>query len=143
MYSEIQKAKSFGETFATVSALTLANKNILQNRKIEDYFFNSQEVYFLHYNKIATRNFNASMTLDVPLGSRNMSLELQEYKMEYQITTSDNQKISQNKNIRHYHGIVKNDPKSIASITFGEDEIIGLIATDEGNFNIAFDRQSG
>ena len=56
LYNEIQQAKSSGETFASVSALTLVNRNITQNQKIEDNFFNSQEVYFLHYNKLATKN---------------------------------------------------------------------------------------
>ncbi|MDR0437794.1 MAG: zinc-dependent metalloprotease, partial [Bacteroidales bacterium] len=48
-----------------------------------------------------------------------------------------------NQNIKHYHGIVKDDPNSVVALTFGEDEVMGLVATSEGNFNLALDKQSG
>ena len=143
LYHGIRQAKNSGEKFEPVSALTLASKSVAQSKRVQDHFINPQEVYFLHYRKPAAKDLNASMTLNIPLGNRNLQLELQEYKMEYQVTTSDVQTLPPNKNIQHYQGIIKDDPHSIVAISFGEDEIIGLVATDEGNFNLALDKQSG
>jgi len=143
LYDEIQQAKSSGKKFEAVSAFTLASKSTTQSKRSQENFTNPQEVYFLHYNNSTAKNLNASMTLLIPFDKRNLQLELQEFKMEYQVTTSDGQKIQQNKNIRNYHGIVKDDPHSIVAMTFGEDEIIGMVSTDEGNFNLVLDRQSG
>ena len=143
LYQEIQRTKSSGEKFEPVSALTLANKSASQSQKIQEHFINPQEVHFLHYSTLVTKQLNASMTFHIPLGSKNLQLELKEFVMEYRVTTSSGETLPQNRNIRHYHGIVKGDPNSVVAITFGEDEIIGLVATDEGNFNLAFDKQSG
>lgn len=59
------------------------------------------------------------------------------------MVTSDGQSLSANKDIKHFRGIVKGDPNSLVAISFMEDEVIGLIATDEGNFNLALDKISG
>ena len=57
--------------------------------------------------------------------------------------TSSGEKFSANREIKHYRGVVKDEQNSLVAITFYENEIMGLIATNEGNFNIAKDRQSG
>jgi len=141
VYRGVQQAKSSGERFEIVSALTPVSKNAAQSRKVEEHFFNPSEVYYLHY---ARPNWlNASMTLNLPLGSRSLQLELHEFTMEYEIATSSGERVPKNPNLRHYHGVVKGDPFSIVAITFAENEIIGLVATDEGNFNLAYDKQMG
>lgn len=107
LYDGIQQAKSSGEKFESISVLTLANKSVLQSAKIQENFINPLEVHVLHYSKPAEKNLNTSMMLLLPLDGKNLQLELQEFTMEYQLTTSDYQKISPNRNNRHYHGIVK------------------------------------
>lgn len=39
-------------------------------------------------------------------------------------------------------GIVKGDPNSLVAISFLEEEIMGIIATDKGNWNLTFDKPS-
>ena len=56
LYHEIQLAKSSGEQFESVSALTYASKNALQSNKAKEYFFEPSEVYFLNYSKPEARN---------------------------------------------------------------------------------------
>lgn len=135
LYNGIQRAKNSGVKFEPVSVITLAGKSASQSKKIEDHFFNPQEVYLMHYSRTETKKLNASITLIIPLGSRDMQLELQEHIMDYRVTTSDGKKIPPNKNNRHYHGIVKDDPGSIVAITFGGNEISGLIDIGEGNLS--------
>ena len=143
LFNEVQHIKSTGKLFEMVSAFTLKDKNITQRKMSQDNFFNPNEVYFLQFNKSVLNNLGNSMTLHLPLDGRDFYLELFENFFDYKIITSDNQEISPNRNLRHYHGVVKDNPNSIVAITFAEDEIIGLVATDEGNFNLALDRQSG
>jgi hypothetical protein len=143
--SEIQQAKISGEMFEHVSVLSSVERaDVLQNNTgIQEQFINPQNVYFFQYNQSAIRDFNASMTLRIPLGHKNLQLELRKIEMDYVVTTSCGQTLSPNKNIHHYQGIVKDDSNSIVAITFAGNEIIGLVATDEGNFNLAFDEQLG
>jgi hypothetical protein len=143
LYNGIQQAKSFGEKFESFSAFTLVNKNTSQSERIQDNFINPQDVHILQYDKSATKNLATSMTLIIPAGDKNLQLELQEISMDYQIRTSCGQLLPANKNIKHYRGIVKDDPNSLVALTFGENEIMGLVATNEGNFNLVFDQQLG
>ena len=75
-----------------------------------------------------------------------MTLELIEVPAsfyDYEVMTSNGEKFPANKDIKHYRGIVKDIENSLVAITFYKDEMIGLVSTDEGNFNIVKDYQSG
>ena len=141
---KIQQARNSGETFEVATAFTpVRARSAMQTNRVQEQVFNPQEVYILHYNPSAVRNFGTSMTFQIPLGSRTKQLELREVIMDYVVETCCGQTLPPNRNIRHFQGVVKGDHNSLASMTFGEDEVIGIIATDEGNFNIAFDQQLG
>ena len=82
----------------------------------------------------------------MPLKTKSMTLELIEVSesfYNYEVMTSNGEKFPANRDIKHYRGIVKDTENSLVAITFCEDEIIGLICTDEGNFNIVKNYQSG
>ena len=104
----IQQARNAGEKFEITSALTsISSRSASQNNRIQDQFINPQEVYILHYDQSAARNFGSSMTLQLPLGSQTMQLELREVEMgDVVVTTSSGQTLPPNKNIRNYHGVV-------------------------------------
>ena len=63
LYQSIQQSKSSGEKFEPVAALAPASKSALQNRRVEEHFINPQEVYFLHYSRLAAKNLNASIKI--------------------------------------------------------------------------------
>ncbi|MPM06753.1 hypothetical protein SDC9_53056 [bioreactor metagenome] len=81
--------------------------------------------------------------LHIPLNDMCLQLELLENPINYLITTSDNQKNSLNKNIRHYHGIIKDDNRSMVAITFAESEVMGLVVTDKGHYDLVCDNEHG
>ena len=60
LYDGIQQARSSGEKFEPVAALAPAGKSALQNRRVEEHFNHPQEVYFLHYSRLAAKNLNTS-----------------------------------------------------------------------------------
>ena len=141
LYSEIQQAKAKNLFFenATLQRVN-PNAEILKN------FINPAEVYFFENFSLDLKNNPVkAMDLLLPLNNENMMLELIEVPEDfynYVVTTSEGETFAANKAIKHYRGIVKGDIHSTVVITFYEDEIMGLICTDEGNFNIVKETQS-
>ena len=142
LYYEVQQAKNRNTYFENTS-LPAANFDIetLKN------FIDPNEVFFFGNISLDLRNSNVqAMNLQLSLGNKNMVLELIEVPepfYDYIVTTSDGQSFPANRDIKHYRGIVQNENNSLVAITFYENEILGLVCTDEGNFNIAKDKLSG
>ena len=80
MYREIQKVKDSGEKYDTVSLLSIAVKDISQIKRIQELFFNSQEVQILHFDKSSTKYLKPHITLNIPLNGEDIQLELIENK---------------------------------------------------------------
>jgi len=141
LYLEIQQAKERNIYFENV----VLPKVSPDTESLEN-FINSAEVSFFGNISLDLRNNNAkAMNLLLPLQHENMILELVEVPedfYDYVVTTSAGETFAANKAIKHYRGIVKNGVNSLVAITFYEDEIMGLICTEEGNFNIVKDPQS-
>jgi len=142
LYRKIQQAKEENTYFENV-VLTRASADVetLQN------FINSDEVSFFENTSFNSRNDETkAINLSIPFKTKNIVLELvevPEYFYDYEIITSDWERFAANRDIKHFRGVVKDDEHSLAAITFYDDEIMGLIATSEGNFNIAKNKQSG
>lgn len=136
LYHEIQQVKSSGARFENV-VLKETNKC----EAVLAGFFNPNEVFFFENVSIDFKNKETkSINLLIPMGNKNMVLELTEvpeYFYDYVVTTSCGQNFSANKDIKHYRGVVRGESNSIVAITFYENEIMGLVCTNEGNFNIA------
>ena len=141
LYSEIQQAKERNIYFEN-AALPKASPDAetLKN------FINPEAVSFLGNLSLDLKNDKVkAMNLLLPLNNEDMILELIEAPedfYDYVVTTSDGAAFLANKDIKHYRGIIKDDPHTLVAITFYEDEIMGLICTEAGNFNIAKDQQS-
>ncbi|WP_439489413.1 M12 family metallo-peptidase [Algoriphagus sp.] len=75
-----------------------------------------------------------------------MELELIEVPdsfYNYNVLTSDGKELPANRNIKHYRGTVKGESNSLVAISFFEKEVIGVVSTSDGNFNISLDKESG
>jgi len=140
LYYDLQKAKQTNAVFQDVSASIEKSSN---ERNILQYFDNEEEVSFIHYNPSKTERLNSAIFLSIPLKNRDVILELLEVPSSYKVVTSNRESFPANIEIKHYHGIVRGQLNSLVALTFYKDEIIGLIATDEGNFNISKEKSSG
>jgi len=142
LYYEIQQAKKANVYFEN-AVLNEINADLVALES----FVKPDEVFFFGNISHDLRNNNIkAINLLMPLNNKNMILELievPEHFYDYEVTTSSGQSFTANRNIKHYRGIVRNETNSLVAITFYEDEIMGLICTDEGNFNIVKDNQSG
>jgi hypothetical protein len=108
---------------------------------------NPSEVVFIEYNQIlAVDQLGEAIILTIPLRKGQFELELRhvsESFYDYTVTTGDGQKRSANKEIRHYRGIIKDDPNSLVAISFWKNEVMGVISNKNGNFNLSFDNKKG
>jgi len=136
LYFEVQQAKRSNVHFEnSVLNETRVDAAALKN------FVKPDEVFFFS-NIVKSKAIN----LVVPLKNKSMVLELIEVPenfYDYEVLTSDGKKFAANKEIKHYRGVVKDDENSLVAITFYKNEIIGLIGTDDGNFNIVKDKKTG
>jgi len=142
LYFEVQQAKKSSTNFENnVLKKANADTSALKN------FINPDEVFFFDNNPVdVKRSESKNINLVMPLKTGNMVLELIEVPesfYNYEVMTSDGKKLPANRDIKHYRGVVKDVENSLAAVTFYKNEMIGLVSTDEGNFNIVKDNKSG
>jgi len=138
LFSDVQHAKNSNVYFESVVLPETEPETA-----ILEHFTNPDDVFF--FGNISF-DFNSSNVKAMNLRMLDITLELVEapkYFYNYVVTTSSGGRFSANRNIKHYRGIVQNDPNSLVAITIYEDEIMGLVCTAEGNFNIAKESRSG
>jgi len=142
LYYEVQQAKKSNISFENA----VLEKAAASASALKD-FVNPNEVFFFKNISIdVKRNKSKAVNLVMPLGTKSMVLELvdvSELLQNYEVKTSDGKTFPANKEIKHYRGIVKDVGNSLVALTFYENKIIGLISTDEGNFNVVTDKKSG
>ena len=143
LFQNLQKAKDSGEKFIPVSAFTEVSVDTKHKTKIQERFIKPSEVSILRYSKQTAKNLSKTITMAIPFNGKELQLEIQEISLDYTLRTSSGHVGKPNNTIKHYRGVVKDDPNSIVALTFGEDEVMGIIAIDEGNLNLALDKQLG
>ena len=142
LYDEIRQAKEANTRFENV----VFTRTSIDTEVLND-FINPDEVSFFEISSFHSKNNETkALNLSIPFKTTSIVLELVEvsaYFYDYEIITSDWERFSPNKDIKHFRGVVKGDEHSLAAITIYEDEVMGLIATSEGDFNIVKNKESG
>lgn len=140
----IHLAKERGVIFKAIDSVVSPVKS--QKQLFDDNFYNPETVSVFKYNGLDTKSFDEAINVAIPLNDSITHIELlsvQSSFYDYEVVTSEGNRIQSNKTAKHYRGAVKNIPNSIVAISFFQDEIMGLISTNEGNFNISFDKNVG
>lgn len=130
LYKSVQDMKTRKLDFQTIPS---AFSQAPEIRGMLDNFESLGEVHFIHYNETIYDDLSEAVYLTLPLKAEQLQLELLEVPASfynYEVVTSDGQRLSANKGIKHYRGIVKDDPNSLVAISFMEGEVMGLVATD-------------
>ena len=141
IYEMIQREKSEFTNFKTISSALFY---VEESKNLDDWFLYPEEISYLQYNPLVMKDLSEAIILTIPTNNNELLLELLEVDSSfynYEVVTDDGKRYHANEKIRHYRGVVKDDPKSIVAITFSEDEMIGMIATEEGNFNLVYDKK--
>jgi len=139
VYNTVQQSKNKGNSFKAISnVFTEANKS----QDITSSFKSADDVTLLDYNFTAIKKEKAkTVSLSIPHKSKGLVIDLIEVDEKffaYDISTSfGNQlKPKPNRNCKHYRGIVRGEKNSLVAISFFENNVMGIISTNEGNLNI-------
>ncbi|MFD1631211.1 M12 family metallo-peptidase [Pseudopedobacter beijingensis] len=149
LFTQVEDSKISGKKFKNIQNIFLkaeTNQTQKMSLKFQSNFKKTDEVYLLKYTQPPENSLDSAITLTVPYGNKEIQLDLQLVPSnfyDYKVTTSDGKETNADRSIKHYRGVVKNIPNSLVAFSLSKDEVLGLIATDEGNFNIALDKQTG
>ena len=140
---EVQQARNANLHFDSV-----VFNRVSADTRVLKHFIDTSEVFFFGNISLNVRsNSVKAMNLTIPLNNRNMVLELvevPEYFYDYEVLIMpDSITRPANRNIKHYRGVVRDEINSLAAITLYEGEVMGLVCTNDGNFNIVKDSLSG
>jgi len=121
IYKGIQDSKYGEMDYQVVSSIFSQS---FDDKEILSHFENTEDVHFLQYEYKAVVDLKGAIYFEIPLKTGQLQLELLEVPKSfynYEVVTSDGKRISSNKDIKHYRGIVKDDPNSLVAISFMED----------------------
>lgn len=136
IYQQIQNEKINGEKFSLVQGVFTKDK---LNSEVTREFKDVKEVSFFQFNANAIPHTERSFSFELPLNNKTIVLELvavDDDFYDYVVATDKGEVFSANRDIKHYRGVVKGDKNSLVAISFFGDEVGGIIANDEGNFNL-------
>ncbi|MDF2156996.1 M12 family metallo-peptidase [Algoriphagus sp. CAU 1675] len=122
--------------FQKVDNLFLISKS---RAEIESQFFNADEVLQMEYNSLKFNELGETILIDLPFETYQIEVLLEQVPSSfysYDLVTSDGKSTSTNVGFKHYRGVVKGDLRSIVAFSFSENEVVGMIANDKGNFNL-------
>lgn len=142
LYREIQNKKG-STAFRKIKPFQVSKE---YNIPLSNQFKEKDDLLFFKYNPLSMKNAGEAIDIEIPLNvNRKMEIEVVDVTdtYNYEIVTDQGHRYRPNKNIKHYRGVVKNNVNSIVALTCFENEIMGIIATEDGNFNIAYDKVTG
>ncbi len=129
--NDILKSKSEGLQFVKVDKLFSLDKTILRSGTLDKYVKQSTKLNLKSSQlKSLVAEKKDAMNLILPFEDQTVELELvrkELYTDDFFVTTSESRgAVPYNPGI-FYHGIVKNKPNSLVTISFFENEVIGII----------------
>ncbi len=135
LYQEVQQKKAKRLSF---SKKEVFSKGEINNEALEN-FYNSEDVYFFNYDPSILQIDEKNISIDIPMGNTFVTIELMEVAdsfYDYSIVTSSGEKTAASTDNKHYRGIVKGDDHSLVAISFFKNDVMGIISTKDGDYNI-------
>ena len=137
IYEEIQHKKAQGSIFELETDIF---RKASSNKTVEPYFHDPSKLSFLNYTKDLSVFKSASLSIELTLDKEIVTIDLFEVDesfYNYEIVTSAGERYMGSKEKqRHFRGSVRGKVNSIVSMSFFDDDVTGLISTDEGNYNL-------
>ncbi|MEO8513071.1 MAG: M12 family metallo-peptidase [Ignavibacteria bacterium] len=135
--SELVNSRKNGSNFETVSLFKASIKDnsvITSSAVSRASFFSLDRTALAQLNRRKSQN----ITLNIPGENGNVELELSQVNFlpdDFKIITSSGKTIDYNRGL-YYQGTIKGNPGSIAAISIFSNDIMGVVSTDEGNYNL-------
>jgi hypothetical protein len=133
--AQYARSASFEEVSPFTSDLAKKNQITELDPDVVDFDLLNLDGGTLHQ---VLKSAPGQLTLNVPFATKNVTFKLDLVKVDVfnsenaVILASTNQPVDVGHGV-HYRGVVKGDQTSVVAVSFFEGEVMGLIATDEGN----------
>ena len=135
----VQSKQARNASFEAVSPFSVAAQRRNQVTELDENVVD-YEVLNVDFQSLSRFANNApeAMTLTVPSSTRNRAIDLDLVKVDiftpdFEVTLASNNMPADVQLGAHYRGIVRGDQRSVVAISIYDNEVMGLIATDEGN----------
>ncbi|MDC7995099.1 M12 family metallo-peptidase [Altibacter sp. HG106] len=137
IYQKVQQQKSNGVSFQETSVFSETTTRY-QNG---DTFYDLSAVHLLQLDAPLESIPSEALSFQIPLGKQSSVtidlISVPERFFNYELVTSDGENLPPNQSgAKHFQGVVRGQPNSLVAISFFDNDVMGLIATSEGNFNL-------
>tara|TARA_B100001146_G_scaffold221995_1_gene233523 strand:- start:11169 stop:13808 length:2640 start_codon:yes stop_codon:yes gene_type:complete len=137
IYHTVQQEKANGVVFQETNVFSEATTRYQNN----DAFYDIDAVHLLQLDARLSELPSDALSFEIPLGQEpSVTIDLvavSERFFNYELVTSDGENLVPNQaGAKHFQGVVRGQPNSLVAISFFENDVMGLIATSEGNFNL-------
>lgn len=135
-YERVNSRKN-GANFESVNLFEQSNKDnsgIINSAVSQASFFKLDRTSLGQLNNRKSQN----ITLTIPTEAGNIELELCQVNFipaDFKILTSSGNTMPYKQGL-YYQGIIKGDNSSIAAISIFENEVMGIVSNDKGNYNL-------
>ncbi len=137
VYDNIQDAKNNNIQFQTIEVFDSER----QSYTTPNVFYELNEVHLLDYRLDLSDIRGNALSFSVPLGTDTAIIDIMEVSesfYDYQVVTDRGERsLPDRSQARHFRGVVRGMPNSLVAISLFDDNVMGMISTDDGNFNIA------
>lgn len=134
---ELVMSRKSSAVFESISIFKKSNRD-----NSETVNSSVSEASFFALDRTALRNLynrnSQNIILNIPYINGNVELELSRVNFipdDFKIVTSDGRTEQYSRGL-YFQGIIKNDKNSMAAISIFENEVIGIVSTNEGNYNL-------
>lgn len=134
---ELVKNRQTSASFETINLFKKSSKdnsNTINTSVSEASFFTLDRSAL---SSLLGRN-SQNISLNIPSVSGNVELELSQVNFipdDFKITTASGKTIDYKRGL-YYQGVIKGDQNSMAAISIFENEIMGIVSTNNGNYNL-------
>ncbi|MEM7185484.1 MAG: M12 family metallo-peptidase [Bacteroidota bacterium] len=137
LFERVADAIQSGEQFREAPSVFVNDD--APTRRVPVEHLQENRLTYLTYDYSKIPKSSKAISLEVPYLQEWFELELVQTDpdiFDYQLSTSGDGNIPKVSNALHFSGIVKDNPKSFVAISFFPDNVMGLISTPDGDFEI-------
>ncbi|MEM7085606.1 MAG: M12 family metallo-peptidase [Bacteroidota bacterium] len=143
IFESIQEAKNNRVEFQSIEMFEKAQ----QNYERANVFHDLDEVNLLNYDLNLAEINKSALSFSIPLGKNIATVDVVEVLDSFydvQVVSNQGEEISPDRaTARHYRGVVRGKPNSLVAISFFDDDVMGIIATEAGNYNVGKVKSTG
>lgn len=135
--NEINRLKAEGVGFELKKDVFQIAKTVAPS--LGSFFRNPEEVSYLEYDRSILDSESPFISMEIPYAGKTLIVDLMDVSDEFtdvNVEVKGEREFVASTAYKHFRGVVSGDNQSLVSISFFEDNVIGVISMEVGTFNI-------